>query len=148
MRFYIASRQAINFSKSGQAINVSSIIGVTEPLNQGSWKNRLPPRAGKEVVIKTMRQAILVYSMSVFLLPHNSSDDMQKMMNSFWWGSEGGRRRTHWASWERLYVLKKYGDMGFRKLYCFNLAQLGNQGWRFLTSPKSLSCRIFKLDIF
>ncbi|KAH1030531.1 hypothetical protein J1N35_042705 [Gossypium stocksii] len=64
--------------------------------------------------------------MSVFSLPHNSSDDTQKMMNSFWWDSERGRRRTHWAFWERLYVLKKYGDMGFHKLYCFNLA-LGNQ---------------------
>lgn len=47
------------------------------------WKNKLLSRVGKEVVNKMVAQAIPVYSISVFLLPHNSSDDLQKMMNSF-----------------------------------------------------------------
>ncbi|TYI59721.1 hypothetical protein E1A91_D10G057100v1, partial [Gossypium mustelinum] len=44
----------------------------------------------------------------------------------------------------RLCVLKKYGGLGFRNLFCFNLALLAKQGWRFLTSPESLSCKVFK----
>ncbi|KAA3479156.1 LINE-1 reverse transcriptase isogeny [Gossypium australe] len=48
------------------------------------FQNKLLSRVGKEVVNKTVAQATPVYSMSVFLLPHNSSDDLQKMMNSFY----------------------------------------------------------------
>ncbi|KAK5776896.1 hypothetical protein PVK06_044861 [Gossypium arboreum] len=63
-----------------------------------SWKNKLLSWARKEVLIKTMAQAILVYSMSVFLLPHNSYDDLKKLMNFFWWGSGVDRRKSHWES--------------------------------------------------
>lgn len=47
-----------------------------------------------------------------------------------------------------LYVSKKFDRMGFCNLYCFSLALLAKQGWRFLTLPKFLSCRIFKSKNF
>ncbi|KAK8265629.1 hypothetical protein V6Z12_D12G189800 [Gossypium hirsutum] len=135
--------QVINFMKSSVIFSskikehichiVCNILGVSASLNHGrnqvfafikeqlskriqSWKNKLLSRAGKEVVIKTMAQAILVYSMSVFLLPHNFCDDLKKMMNFFWWGSG-----------DRLCVSKKFGGMGFSNLYCFNLALFGKE---------------------
>ena len=51
-------------------------------------------------------------------------------------------------SWSKLCVHKSAGGMGFRKLHEFNLAMLGKQGWRLLTSPDSLVSRIFQARYF
>lgn len=67
-----------------------------------------------EVLLKAMAQSIPVYYMRVFLLPASTTDELQKMLNSFWWGSKkNGERSLNWFSWERLYVSKKFGGMGY-----------------------------------
>lgn len=57
------------------------------------WKNNILSRARKEVGLKMVAQVIHVYSMSTFLLVHNSYDNIQKMMNSFLWGSANNDHR-------------------------------------------------------
>lgn len=82
-----------------------------------SWTHRFISRAGREVLLKNVIQAIPTFAMSVFLLPIELSKDIERTMNSFWWGCEGDRvRGIHWKSWERLCVPKKFGGMGFRRL--------------------------------
>jgi hypothetical protein len=56
-----------------------------------SWKGKALSRAGKEVMIKSVLQAIPSYVMSVYLLPDSTIKDIERMMNSFWWG---GRTNT------------------------------------------------------
>jgi hypothetical protein len=52
----------------------------------------------------------------------------KKMINDFWWGIGGSTRRgMHWLSWQRLFVHKIYGGMGFKDLTSFNVAMLGKQ---------------------
>lgn len=48
-----------------------------------SWKNIYLSTTGKEILIKSVAQAIPNYAMSVFLLPLDLCDDLEKMMNSF-----------------------------------------------------------------
>jgi hypothetical protein len=38
--------------------------------------------------------------------------------------------------------------MGFKNLEFFNLALLGKHGWRFITHPDSLCCRVLKSKYF
>lgn len=38
-------------------------------------------------MIKSVAQALPSFCMTVFLLPVSVIDRLQKMMNSFWWGS-------------------------------------------------------------
>ena len=52
------------------------------------WHQKLLSRAGKEILIKTMAQAIPNYAMQVYLLPLDFCRELEKMMNSFWWGSK------------------------------------------------------------
>lgn len=114
-----------------------------------SWKGKNLTKAGKEILIKSVAQAIPSYCMSAFLLPVSLLDELQKMLNSFWWGSKSnGGRSVNWFSWDKLCNDKKEGGLGFRLFYCFNLAMLGKHGWRFIADPNALVSCIFRSKYF
>ena len=61
------------------------------------WKNKFLSRAGKEVLIKSVAQAISSYCSSTFLLLKSVYDELQKIMNFFWQGTnKDGRKGIHW----------------------------------------------------
>ncbi|XP_060966250.1 uncharacterized mitochondrial protein AtMg00310-like [Cannabis sativa] len=104
---------------------------------------------GKEVLIKSVAQALPSYAMNVFLLPLEISRDIESSMARFWWKSSSKENKgIPWMSWDRMCKSKNNGGLGFRNLHDFNLALLGKQGWRFLTRPESLVSRIFKARYF
>ena len=114
-----------------------------------SWSGKCLSKAGREVMIKSVLQAIPSYVMSIFQLPTTLLDSIEKMMNSFWWGNgKTTQRGIHWMNWEKLSAPKIRGGMGFKDLSAFNLAMLGKQGWKFITEPDSLVARIFKARYF
>lgn len=108
------------------------------------WCGREASCAGREVLIKSIAQAVPTYSMSCFRLPINTCNKMRSAMVNYWWGSSADNRRMHWMSWERLTQPKCYGGMGFRDLRCFNIAMLGKQGWWLITRSDSLCARVLK----
>ena len=106
-------------------------------------------KAGKEVLLKAVAQAIPNYAIQVFLLPLDFCRELETMMNSFWWGSGGnGKAGIRWMKWEMLCKPKTYGGIGFKNLYNFNVAMLGKQFWKILTDTESLVGRIFKARYF
>ncbi|CAN1810998.1 Putative ribonuclease H protein At1g65750 [Linum perenne] len=114
-----------------------------------TWRGRKVSNGGREVLIKAVAQAIPTYCMSVYFLPNLLTAELERMMNSFWWGTNGrGGGGINWMAWERICVRKEAGGMGFRDLRNFNLAMLGKQGWKFLTQPDALVTRIFKARYF
>ncbi|CAJ2636477.1 unnamed protein product [Trifolium pratense] len=114
-----------------------------------SWSSRHLSQAGREVMIKSILQSIPTYVMSIFLLPKTLLDDIEKMLNSFWWGHSGNNGRgLHWLSWERLSVSKDYGGMGFKNLQAFNMAMLGKHAWNLITRPSNLVTKLLKAKYF
>jgi len=114
-----------------------------------SWSGKCLSKAGREVMIKSVLQAIPSYVMSIFQLPTTLLDSIEKMMNSFWWGyGKSAQKGIHWMSWEKLSAPKIHRGMGFKDLAAFNLAMLGKQGWKFIMKPASLVARIFKARYF
>ena len=101
-------------------------------------------RAGIEVMLKAVIQAILTYLMSCFQIPVAIYEKMRKAIANQWWGYKDGRRKMHWRSWEWISTPKALGGMGFRNMVLFNQAMLGRQCWRFLTDPTSLCARVLK----
>ncbi|MCI22393.1 RNA-directed DNA polymerase (Reverse transcriptase) [Trifolium medium] len=89
-----------------------------------SWRGRTLSKAGKKVMIKSVLQAIPSYVMSVYLLPESTIKDIERMMNSFWWGGGANNKGILWLAWDQMTYLKALGAMGFRDLHNFNLAMI------------------------
>lgn len=60
-----------------------------------SWKEKLLFKAGKEVLIKAVAQAIPTYTMGCFKIPESLCGDMISMIWNFWWGQKGMRGKWH-----------------------------------------------------
>jgi hypothetical protein len=101
-------------------------------------------RAGKEVFLKAVAQAIPTYVMSCFQIPMAVCEKLTKPISNFWWGTEDGKKKLHWRSWDWLTSPKHLGGMGFRDMAIFNQAMLAKQCWRLLTEPHSLCARVLK----
>jgi ribonuclease HI len=114
-----------------------------------AWNSKCLSKAGREVLIKSVLQSIPTYFMSIFTLPSSLIDEIEKMLNAFWWGHSGTHNKgVHWLSWDKLSMHKNDGGMGFKNLSVFNLAMLGKQGWRIWTNPDTLISRLYKAKYF
>jgi hypothetical protein len=59
------------------------------------WKERNLSFAGRGVLIKVVAQAIPLFFMSCFLLPHEICDKIERAACQFWWGSDGDNKKIH-----------------------------------------------------
>ena len=71
------------------------------------WKEKFISKAGHEILIKMVAQAIPTYSMSLFKLPKSICDNINSLLARYWWGQTGAERKIHWISWNKLCTSKK-----------------------------------------
>ncbi|XP_031095240.1 uncharacterized protein LOC115999534 [Ipomoea triloba] len=115
----------------------------------GGWNKKFLSRAGKEILLKSVAQALPTYTMSLYFLPISLCERLERLMNKFWWTANGGSGGgIRWMSWTRMCGPKNTGGMGFKHLHNFNIALLAKQGWRLLTCPDSLAARVYKARYF
>lgn len=113
------------------------------------WQSKPISRAGKTVLIRNVAQAIPSYTMSCFLLPKTLCQELERLLNNFWWRSSlAGNKGINWHSWNSMSLSKSKGGLGFRNLYGFNIALLGKQCWNFMNNPDSLVSRLFRARYF
>lgn len=108
------------------------------------WKEKLLTYAGKEILLKSVIQAIPNYTMSVFWLPKTLIKEINSMISKFWWGFKENFNKISWVSWKHLGRKKDIGGLGYRELDCFNMAMLAKQCWRLLKHPDSLAARVMR----
>jgi hypothetical protein len=112
------------------------------------WMEQCLSAEGKEVLIKSVAQAIPTFSMSCFRLPSGLFQHIDGLLRNFWWGCENGKRKTCWVAWDNIVQPKYMGGLGFIDLELFNLALLAKQAWRVLQDSDSLSARVLKAVYF
>jgi hypothetical protein len=88
------------------------------------WLEKILSAGGKEILIKSVAQAIPVYSMACFRLSRGLCEHINSLIRQFWWGSKNGKRKPCWVSWEVMTRPKHLGGLGFRDIELFNLSLL------------------------
>jgi hypothetical protein len=61
----------------------------------GSWSGKEASSAGREVLVKSVAQAMPTYSMSCFLLSKTTCKKMRATIANYWWGGSGDNRHIH-----------------------------------------------------
>jgi hypothetical protein len=112
------------------------------------WDDSHKSQAAKEILIKAIAQAIPVYVMTVFKLPLGLCDELTKMIRRYWWGTQNGKRKTHWLAWDIMLRPKDYGGLGFRDMRLFNQALLARQAWRLIQYPDTLCAQLLKAKYY
>ena len=112
------------------------------------WKEKFLSKAGREILIKAMAQAIPTYTMNCFCLPKTWCDEVNSLIAQYWWGQSTNKRKIHWLKWDKLCITKEDGGIGFRNFHMFNTALLSKQCWRLLDNQQSLFFRVFKAKYF
>jgi hypothetical protein len=112
------------------------------------WRERTLSQVAKEVLIKSVAQALPTYMMSVFKIPFGICDALGKHTRAFWWGAANGKCKMQWIPWDTLVKPKSYGGMGFRDMRLFNQALLTHQAMRLITYLNSLCAQVLKAKYF
>jgi hypothetical protein len=105
-------------------------------------------KAGKEILIKAIAQAIPTYAMSCFDLTKTLCDDIGTMVGRFWWAQQEKENKMHGLSWELMCSRKEKGGLGFRDLHLFNLAMSARQGWLLVQEPGSLCAQVLRAKFY
>ncbi|PKA64058.1 Putative ribonuclease H protein [Apostasia shenzhenica] len=112
------------------------------------WKEKLLSTGGKEILLKSVAQAIPTFAMSVFRIPSTLCNELEQIMARFWWQSSTKSKGIHWSKWHEVCLPKNDGGLGFKSLNSFNLALLGKQVWRLSQNQNSLSFLVLRSRYF
>ncbi|WVZ55127.1 hypothetical protein U9M48_005830 [Paspalum notatum var. saurae] len=78
------------------------------------WQEKLLSKAGKEIMIKAVAQAIPTYAMSCFDLTKELCDEISSLIGRYWWSQRDKTNKIHWVLKAKYYadksILEAYGS--------------------------------------
>lgn len=100
------------------------------------WDKKLLSKASKDIMIKSVVHSIPFYCISCFIILKTLCEEIQRMLNNFWWSSNSREKKgIKWYRWEAMCLTKDKWGMGFKNLHGFNLPLLGKHCWNFISKP-------------
>ncbi|XP_059650157.1 uncharacterized protein LOC132295912 [Cornus florida] len=111
-------------------------------------KGNLLSKAGREVLLKAVLNALSTYAMQCLKFPKQNCKDLTSKLLNFWWSGEEKSHKIKWVSWSTLCNSKVSGSLGFKNIEAFNLALLAKMAWRMEVGNESLLFKSFKQKYF
>lgn len=94
--------------------------------------------AGRELLVKTVAQALPMYYMQCFLLPKFFCEELNTMIAKFWWSSDPGKLKIHWLNWRQLCKPKLEEVWDSEISLRLTLHYWRTQAWRFIQISRLL----------
>ncbi|XP_059650088.1 uncharacterized protein LOC132295831 [Cornus florida] len=107
-------------------------------------KGNLLSKAGREVLLKAVLNALPTNAMQCLKLPKKNCKDITSKLLNFWWSGEEKSNKIKWVSWSNLCAPKFSGGLGFKNVEALNLAVLAKLAWRMEIGDDSLLVKSFK----
>ncbi|KAG7543761.1 Ribonuclease H-like superfamily [Arabidopsis thaliana x Arabidopsis arenosa] len=125
-------------------INKETFSDVLEKVSSrlAGWKGRCLSLAGRLTLTKAVLASIPIHTMSTILLPKSTLESLDKVSQSFLWGSHSGQRKQHLVNWKKVCSRKCDGGLGIRASKDMNKALLAKLGWRLIHDQNSLWARV------
>lgn len=134
--------------EEGQKLNTFKDLQENITKRVLGWKENYISKARREVLIKTVAQAIPIYSISIFKILVALCNTINSSLEKYWWGQTKDEKKIHWINWKKLCTLADRGGMGFRDFQVFNLAMLAKQAWSLIHNTHSLFYHVYKSRYF
>ncbi|KAL9691326.1 hypothetical protein QQ045_011747 [Rhodiola kirilowii] len=112
------------------------------------WKYRMLSFAGKEVLVKSVLQALPIFNMQCYKLPKYLCGYLLSTAVRFLWSGDENLKSIHWVRKETMLKSKTVGGLGIRDPEVFNSVLLMKQLWRILKFPDLLMSRVLKARYF
>jgi len=82
----VGGKSKINTFKDLQERIIKRVMG---------WKEKFISKAGREILIKTIAQAIPTYSIGIFKISKALCDTINSTLAKYWWGQTKDEKKIH-----------------------------------------------------
>jgi hypothetical protein len=93
------------------------------------WKRLYLSKGGRVALIKSTLSNLPTYLLSLFPIPANVANRIEKIQRDFLWGGSIDGARFHLVDWDTVCSPISEGGLGIRKVRKFNQALLGKWLW-------------------
>lgn len=76
------------------------------------------------MLIKVVSLAIPIFVISCFKILKTLCTELESLMAKFWWSQNENENKIHWIGWNKMYLPKFKGGLGFKILSSFNISLL------------------------
>ena len=84
---------------------------ITKPVM--GWKEKFISKTGREILIKTVAQAIPTYSVGIFRIPKALCDTINSTLAKYWWGQTKDEKKNPLDYLEEILYFKEEWWDGF-----------------------------------
>ena len=81
----------------GGKSKVDTFKGLQEKITKKvmGWKEKFISKAGREILIKSIAQAIPTYTVGIFKIPKALCDTLNSTLAKYWWGQTKNEKKIH-----------------------------------------------------
>lgn len=102
------------------------------------WKNKSLSFAGRMQLISSVLCSLHVYWASMFIIPKNITDDIERLIRGFLWCQGDFKRGKAKVNWNDVCKPKRQGGLGFKDLHMWNIALMSKHIWNIVDNKNSI----------